>query len=201
MKVIASVAPPGLVERRRRMGVDRRDEMWMGVLHMNPLPNRDHQELVMALAFWLKTHWGRPGGNKVHIERNVAKPGGWPEDYRGPDLVLLTPDRFEPDKNEFIEGPPTAVIEIRSPDDESYDKLTFYAELGVPEVWIVDRDTKQPEIFVLDQPSRQYEKHAVNIDGWLASGFSDIRLRAARGPKLAVEMAGARTSYAELPDD
>ena len=142
MKVVASVAPPGLVEWRRRMEVDRHDELWEGVLHMNPLPNRDHQELVAELWQWLNLYWARPSGNRVYFERNVAAPGGWPNDYRGPDLVLLTRDRLEIDKNEYIQGAPTVVIEVRNPEDETYEKLNFYAKLGVPETWVVNRDTK-----------------------------------------------------------
>ena len=33
------------------------------------------------------------------------------------------------------------MIEIASPDDESYAKLPFYREAGVGEVLIIDRDT------------------------------------------------------------
>ncbi|MGE3803812.1 MAG: hypothetical protein AB7K24_03950 [Gemmataceae bacterium] len=35
------------------------------------------------------------------------------------------------------------------PGDETYDKLPFHEELGVPEVWVIHRDTKLPEIHVL----------------------------------------------------
>ena len=47
---------------------------------------------------------------------------------------------------ECLEGPPTVVIEIRSPDDETLEKLPFYAKLGVPEVWVIDRDSRAVEI-------------------------------------------------------
>ena len=36
---------------------------------------------------------------------------------------LMTADRVECDKNEYIEGPPSVVVEIRSPDDASYLEL------------------------------------------------------------------------------
>ena len=116
---------------------------------MPPMPNRSHQELELDLGAWLRTYWARPRGNKVYPPINLALPGRWPEDYRIPDLVLLTPDRFHIDRNEYFDGGPTVVVEIRSPGDESYEKLPFYAQLQIPEVWIIDRDTRQPEVLRL----------------------------------------------------
>ena len=72
----------------------------------------------------------------------MASVGGWPHDYRIPDIVLLTPDRFQIDHDEYYDGAPTVVIEIRSRGDETWDKMEFYAGIGVPEVWVVDRDTR-----------------------------------------------------------
>jgi len=37
----------------------------------------------------LRTHWVRPGRAKVYHNANLAPPGGWPDDYRIPDLLLL----------------------------------------------------------------------------------------------------------------
>ena len=34
---------PYFLEERRRVGADRWDEMWNGVLHMAPAPNIEHQ--------------------------------------------------------------------------------------------------------------------------------------------------------------
>jgi len=199
MKVVASVAPPGLVEWRHRRDVDRHDEMWKSVLHMNPLPNRDHQVLVAELWLWLHVHWAQPRGNRVYLERNVAKPGAWPNDYRGPDLVLLTPDRFQLDKNQYIEGPPTVVVEIRGPADESYEKLSFHAELGVPEVWIINHDSRQPEVFVLG--GQAYAKQPVGADGWLASQATDIELMVTDDTRMAIQIRGELASRHELPEN
>ena len=55
---------------------------------------RSHQDIIMDMCMWLRSHWARPRGNRVHHDVNVTSPGGWPNDYRVPDLVLLTPDRF-----------------------------------------------------------------------------------------------------------
>ncbi len=186
MKAVMPQVPQHLLDQRARTGVDRWDEMWQGVLHMPPPPNREHQDLALALGSWLRTHWALPLGNRVHGPINLATPGGWPDNYRIPDLVLLTPDRFEIERNEYFEGPPTVVIEIRSPGDETIEKMPFYADLGVPELWIIDRDTKVPELYVLREG--QYRQQPPDVNGWLKSAATAIRLRAETGNKLAIQI-------------
>ena len=67
------------------------------------------------------------------------------------------------------------MVEIRSPGDETMEKLPFYARLGVPEVWVVDRDTRQPELYVLR--SGRYERQSPAADGWLHSDATGVELR------------------------
>lgn len=119
---------------------------------------------------------------------NVASPGRWPNDYRIPDLVLLKPDRFHIDKNEYLDGGPNVVVEIRSPGDESYEKLPFYARIGTEEAWIIDRDTKVPEIYLLR--GEDYEPATADAEGWLHSPATGVQLRGEAGGKLAIQLAG-----------
>jgi hypothetical protein len=65
MKGVISEVPRCLLDWRRRTGADRWDEMWEGVIHMPPMPNRDHQNLVKDLLIWLEIHWARPRGNRA----------------------------------------------------------------------------------------------------------------------------------------
>jgi Uma2 family endonuclease len=199
MKAVMPDVSRDFLQRRKRMGLDIWDEMWEGVLHMPPSPNRGHQDFEWALESWLRIVWAYPRGNKVYHQINLASVGGWPDDYRIPDLLLLTPDRFAIDHNEYFEGPPSAVVEIRSPGDESYEKLPFYAELGVPEVWIIDRDTKAPEIHLL--AAGQYQRQAPAEAGWLESPGTGIRLRGHGGGKLAIQMAAQEETRRLLPED
>jgi Uma2 family endonuclease len=134
----------------------------------------------------------------VYPPINLASPGGWPNDYRIPDLVLLTPDRFHIDHDEYFEGAPTVVVEVRSPGDESFEKLPFYAKLGVPEVWIIDRDTRIPQLLVLS--GRAYQDQRAGEDGWLTSTATGILLRVERDNKLAVRLADQPDTLRLLPD-
>jgi Uma2 family endonuclease len=199
MKAVMPEISPDILEWRRRIGIDIWDEMWEGVLHMPPAPNRTHQDLQATIEMWLRVHWARPRGNKVYHEINLASPGGWPNDYRIPDLLLLTPDRFGIDCNEYFEGPPLVVVEIRSPGDETAEKMPFYAKLGVPEVWVVDRDTKAPELYVLE--GSDYKSQPPDDDGWIHSAATGIQLRSEAGQKLALQIAGQQDTQQLLPED
>ena len=117
-----------------------------GVLHMPPAPTPDHQDLEGSLEVYLRIHWAREIRAKVYHNVNVAAAGGWPNDYRIPDLVLLLPGCAAVRKDAYFEGPPDVVVEIHSPGDESFDKLPFYAALGVAEVWIIERDSKGGQV-------------------------------------------------------
>lgn len=197
MKAVMANVPEHILEWRRRTGADRYDEMWEGVLHMAPVPNRDHQELVFTLAVWLRFNWAEPNGCRVYLERNIAEPGAWPDNYRIPDLVLLTPARFQIDRNEYCDGGPDAVVEVRSPDDESLEKLEFYAKVGVREVWIIDRDSRQPCIY--RRSGEELDSIAANSAGWVRSDVCDLEMRATADERLEVRLAGRAESQAILP--
>ena len=201
MKAIISDVPPTMLAWRRQTGADQWDEMWEGVLHMNPPPNRAHQELEYALEAWLRRHWADPNGNRVYHQialSPVAESGeDWTKNYRTPDLVLLKPEAFHIDRNEYFAGPPTVVVEIHSPGDEALEKLPFYAELGVPEVWIIHRDSREPKLFVLRDDA--YQQQSPVDDGRVESPTTDIQFSATPAGKLAIEIADDDASRAELP--
>jgi Uma2 family endonuclease len=136
----------------------------------------------------------------VYHQINLAPPGGWPDkNYRIPDLVLLTPDRFSIDHNEYFEGAPTVVIEIHSPNDEAYEKIPFYAELSVPEVWIIERETRQPHVHVLQGDAYAEQSPAKN--GWIASGATGIELRSVESYRLSLRIAGDASTTVLIPED
>jgi Uma2 family endonuclease len=111
--------------------------------------------------------------------------------------VLLTPGRFGIDRNEYFHGAPDVVVEIHSPGDESFDKLPFYAQLGVPEVWIIDRDTKDPQVFALG--AEEYAARSIDADGWLRSPATGVEFRVETPFKLTLRLAGDEASRAEIP--
>jgi Uma2 family endonuclease len=199
MRAVMPSVLPEVIALRKQTGADRYDEMWEGVLHMPPMPNRYHQNLVWSMETYLRFNWARPQQGRVYHEVNLASIGGWPNDYRIPDLLLLKPERFAIDHNEYFEGPPNVVVEIHSPGDETYEKLSFYAELGVPEVCVIHRDTGEPEIHVLRR--HKYRKLRLAANGWLRSRETGIELRQGKSGKLAIRLAGDESTRQDLPED
>ena len=190
--------PPEILEWRKRTGAHQRDAVWKGVLHIMPAPSNEHQDLEGALEANLRLHWARPNRAKVYHNANLAPVGGWPDDYRIPDLLLLTPARLHLDRREYFEGAVDGVVEIHSPDDEAYDKLPFYEELGVSEAWVVHRDTKEPEIYLLKKG--RYRKQRA-VGGWARSPLTGTELRASGSGKLVIRRTGDDSTRAELPED
>jgi Uma2 family endonuclease len=128
-----------LLERRRRMGADRRDEVWAGVYHMVPSPNGAHSSIAHQLGVLLDAP-ARAASLHMTVEFNM----GVKDDFRIPDLGV----HREPRSETWI---PTAAIavEILSPDDETWEKLPFYAEHDVDELLIVDPRTHAVSWLVL----------------------------------------------------
>lgn len=198
MKAVMPVVPEHFLERRRKFGADQWDEVWKGVLHMPPAPNRRHQDLEGQLEFWLRWNWAAPLGNRVYHQINLTPLGGWPHDYRIPDLVLLTPDRFDIDHDLYFEGAPTVVVEIHSPGDEAYDKLEFYAELEVPEVWIIHRDTRHIDLYRL--ANGDYVLATADKAGWLSSTATGIMLKSTNDQLFAIMLSGQPETMSNLPE-
>lgn len=197
MKAVIADVPPFFLEWRKRVGSDCRDEMWHGVLHLAPEPNTTHQDLEGSLESYLRRYWTPPRKARVYHQINVASIGGWKSNYRVPDLVLLLPDRFTIDHNTHFEGAPSAVVEIHSPGDESYEKLPFYAEIGVPEVWVVHRDTKVPELYV--RKGKRYRKLRA-VEGWFRGPETGLEMASGDEAKLVVRVAGDDSTRRVVPD-
>jgi Uma2 family endonuclease len=132
-----------LLAERRRLGLDRADELWEGVLHMVPPPSGPHArratELLLALAPIARRRGLIAYGDGV----GLYAPEPRPISYRCPDVALARPDQ---ESERGLEGA-VLVVEVLSPDDDSRAKLPFYGRIGVEEVWLIDPRTRALELF------------------------------------------------------
>ena len=182
--------------RRRSWGLDRWDEMWEGVLHMTPAPSLEHQSTLDRIIGFLEPHLRTTGRGRLISGINVFRESA---DYRIPDLTFVAHGREHMFHEDGVRGGgPDAVIEIRSPEDETYDKLPFYAAIGTREVIVINRDNKRPEVFRL--AGSQYVALQQNADGWLRSETMNVRFRAIEGPppKLRIEDALDSATHVEI---
>jgi Uma2 family endonuclease len=145
MRAVRFEVPEDLLQERRRTGADRWDEMWDGVLHMVPAPSGPHQRFALRLAVVLHP-LAETSQLVASHETELYRPGVGRTDYRIPDLVF---SQRENATDRGVEGRAELAVEMRSPDDETYDKLPFYAEMEVQELLVVDPGTCEVELFVL----------------------------------------------------
>ena len=121
-------AVEALLERRRALGLDGRDEVWEGVYHVAPHEHPRNGVIAMSLSDLLNA--------RARAARLV--PGGSfnlgePDDVR---VLELGFHRQVPDG--VYASTAALVVEVRSPRDETFQKFGFYAAHGVEELWVVD---------------------------------------------------------------
>ena len=134
-----------LLERRRKLGQDLLDEVWEGVYHMNPAPSQRHAYMVQQIAELL----GPPARAAGLVPMMSIFNLGEPDDYRVPDGGL-----FHPRPTAVYVATAALVLEVVSPNDETWEKLGFYAAHGVGELLIVDPQTRQVQWLALDASGR-----------------------------------------------
>jgi len=120
-----------LRQRREALGLDHYDEVWQGVLHMNPPPTGEHQYVLQQLAELLSPLARDAGLVPLINEFGLGREGK--DNYRVPDGGLhrtLPRGVYQPTA--------ALVIEIVSPGDETWNKLSFYAAHDVEEVLVLD---------------------------------------------------------------
>jgi len=117
-----------LIRRRQSLGLDTFDEMWEGIYHVAPAAHPSHGYVDHALAVLLDPH-ARAAGLVATGPFNL----GTPDDYRVPDHgyhYSLPDDVWVPSA--------AVVVEVVSPDDETYAKFGFYAAHAVGELVIAN---------------------------------------------------------------
>jgi Uma2 family endonuclease len=151
-----------LLQRRRRSGLDRLDEVWEGVLHMVPAPSHAHASVTQQLAVLLNAPARAAGLEPTMAEFNL---GDSEHDFRVPDGGLHRPGAA-------AMWHPTAavVVEIVSPGDETWEKLSFYAAHQVDEVVIVDPQKHSVDWLGLERG----EFHPVARSGLIDLGAADL---------------------------
>jgi Uma2 family endonuclease len=144
-----------LIERRRRLGLDHRDEIWEGTYRMSPPPSHEHQVILQQLAELLG-----PLARRADLEPLIQEFGlGTSENYRVPDGGL-----HRPGASGVWHSTAELVIEIVSPGDDTWQKLPFYAAHDVNELLIVDPAKRSVDWFGLNDGEYQPIEHSTLID-------------------------------------
>lgn len=179
MRVLLLQPDEKWLEERRRLGLDRRDEVWDGVLHVVPSATATHQRFERSLERTLEP-LVQPLGFEVLRDIDVLDPKQREQNYRQPDVVVVSPH----DVSERIDGHAELVIEVRSPYDEAYEKIPFYEMCKIPEYWIVDPVTRAFEVLVLRRGT--YVTAKPDENGIVDAPRFALRLSIVDGPRLRI---------------
>jgi Uma2 family endonuclease len=141
VKTVVLGSPPveleQLMQRRRVEGLDTFDEVWEGTYHVAPTGRSQHAYLDDEMAGLLRPYAlaaGLIGSGPFNL--------GGKDDYRVPDRG------YHRERLDVVYFDTAAVvIEIVSPDDETYEKLPFYAAHGVDEVLVIEPSQREVHIF------------------------------------------------------
>ncbi len=129
-----------MVARRRRLGIDGRDEVWNGVYVMAPEADVEHQEFAFDLAAVFAEAIKRPGlGRCTHGVNISDRKRGWTKNFRVPDAAVFLNGTTAEMCGEFWFGGPDFAVEIVSPRDRTRKKLPFYEKVNTRELLIIDR--------------------------------------------------------------
>jgi Uma2 family endonuclease len=169
------------IDDRRRLGIDRHDELWAGEWHLVNPPKMWHATLNMDLFFALA-----PRAQALGLRPHAGPVGllAADNDWRVPDQIYFRPE----DARE--EGVVSAelVVEIRSPGDDCYKKLPFFASRGVAEVMIIHED-RRFELYRLNDDGHLVPAKPED-DGCVRSHVLDVAFTTVDGPRVRVEWDG-----------
>jgi Uma2 family endonuclease len=148
VRIIDPAAAHDYIHRRQELGLDRLDEIWDGVYVVPPLATNPHQDVIGGLAalFYLGINLEARG--RVYPGANVSdRREGWEGNYRVPDIVVVLNEGRAVDCGTHWMGGPDFLTEVRSPGDDTEGKLPFYGGIGVRELLVVHRDTRELRLY------------------------------------------------------
>jgi Uma2 family endonuclease len=123
-----------------------------GDLIGSPSPNRYHQDILLNLGVLFREYLKRNSVGRIYIA---------PSDVSLTDLNVYQPDLYFVSNarksilsEQGAEGAPDLVVEILSPKTARFDKgvkREVYARAGVKELWIVNPELREIQVYHLDQ--------------------------------------------------
>jgi len=149
LMVFDPAAAERLLAERRRLGQDRKDEVWNGTYIMSPDPTFAHNmivgELIIVFSLTQKARGAKayPGGNVS--DRAKA----WEQNFRCPDVIVLFPGNPAKNLDTVLVGGPDFAVEILSPHDRAREKLPFYGQIKTRECLYIDRQQECVELYRL----------------------------------------------------
>jgi Uma2 family endonuclease len=188
LRVLDEVVSRRLIAQRRRLGQDHKDEVWDGVYVLVPDPTNERQEMLAEVLAALRQIVKREGLGRSMPGTNISScPENWKQNFRVPDAVVVLPGSRAADEGSHWLGGPDFVVEIESPGDMTDEKIPFYSRVGVRELLVIHRDTRQVRLLRNDGDTMTPAE--ADAQGWFASAVIPLACRrVARGKKVQNEI-------------
>jgi len=134
-------------------------------------PKSAHQEIVLFLAYLLRTVSSLTGDTKVVVAPFEVFLPSRPSS-REPDIIVITEERLQNLSEERFTGGPDLVVEVVSEDSVRRDRVEEFLEYereAVREYWLIDSRPRHRglSVFVLEQGS--FVPMEENDEGWFES--------------------------------
>jgi Uma2 family endonuclease len=168
-----------LIRERKAKGLDLYDEVWGGTYVMPSMPSLSHQKLVHSLEVILDEVVVRAGNGEVYPGANVSdRRDDWKENFRVPDIVVVLRGGRAVACDAYLHGGPDFLVEIQTPGDATEEKIPFYCAIGVRELLIIARATRQLRLYRHDgHELRLVEPSDSRSKKWLASEVVPLAFR------------------------
>lgn len=173
-KGIIPDTPQEVLSWRAQTGADYLDEVWDGFYHVAPEKDEIQLTIEAALECWLMNCWGPRDQGRVFREVRVATPKQFETDYRVPGLCLVCDCPTEVLHDGYLTVTPNVVIEITHPRSFAHEKLQFFAQIGVQEVWLIDEESRKVDLFGCE--GRRFIPPLCALDSQIVSPVTGIRI-------------------------
>jgi Uma2 family endonuclease len=128
---------------------DKRYELDEGELIVMSKPAYRHNRVLAKLYVELHLYFRKNGGGEALISENLYALS--PKTRRSPDVGIILGDRHEELKSaKVIPIVPEIAVEVLSPSERPgmiHRKLKQYFDAGVKEVWLIDPESQDVEIW------------------------------------------------------
>lgn len=182
-----------IVEERRKLGHDRRDEIWNGVYRISSPRDNLHSQIASDLCaiFVHAIDWS--GCGEVRFGVNISdRRDNWLFNIRIPSVCVMLSNGCSENCGDFWLGGPDFVVEISTLDEDLHEKIAFYQSVGVRELLIIERKPWKIELYRLDGDKLKLAESAETGDHEIVSEVIPFGFQFVQGenrPGIAVRNA------------
>jgi len=130
--------------------LNRPIELSDGRMVILPMPNAEHQDILLELAARAKIWLQQTNMGRVMVAPHPIRL--WPGKYREPDIMIWRTENLHR-IGEKDSDPPDLAVEIHSPSNPEPDqetKFQEYAQAGIPEYWMIDPQARMISVYSLE---------------------------------------------------